>query len=483
MLQFSEPIWLFTATAITLPLLIHLWNLRKGKRLKIGSLLLITQSIQPTARQLRLTEWLLLVLRCLLIALLAILLSGPYWQNKPGNNNQKGWILIPKESISHIYPVFKTQIDSLLQSGYQLHAFNFPFESISINTADTITQPVSYWQRLAQLNNRLPAGFPAIIFSDGSMQHFDGIRPDIALSLQWHVLPATSENKTLIKATRLSNDSIAIKFLASSATKNIFIEQHISPNTTIEGIRFPQTSSGRFVQWQQDQPVLIDTNTLRIAVYQKKSLQDARYLHAALEAIRPLLDQRLQVTEIKDAAAVPKNQDWIFWLSDEPFKADPGNKNYFAYAAGDAIKKNSRILTKSNTSAISSFDLYQRINNTDTGEMIWKDGFGQPLLTKVTGNIYHFYSRFDPSWNNLVWNAAFPELVFNLIQNNQSNTTNDLRQIDTAQLSFVSSGNTAKTGAVANRTALSPICWWLLLLCFAMERWFSLHPKTKKRAA
>src|SRR5437868_2353594 len=99
MLQFSEPIWLFTAAAMSVPLLIHLWNLRKDKRLKIGSLLLITQSIQPTAKQVRLTEWLLLLLRCLLILLLAMLLSGPHWQNKPGNN-QKGWVLVPKESIN-----------------------------------------------------------------------------------------------------------------------------------------------------------------------------------------------------------------------------------------------------------------------------------------------------------------------------------------------------------------------------------------------
>jgi hypothetical protein len=485
MLQFTAPIWLYTATAMALPLLIHLWNLRKGKRLKIGSLLLITQSIQPTARQLRITEWLLLLLRCLLILLLSLLLAGAYWQNKAGGKNQKGWVLVPKESINRIYPAFKAKIDSLLQAGYQLHAFNFPFETI--NTNNTEIAPVksaSYWQRLAQLNNRLPAGFPVIVFSDGSLQYFTGNRPDISVALQWHTMSADNDYTGLVRATPSGTDSIRLRFFKTGAEKTVFTNVAVAANTPAPGIQIRQTDSGRMVQWQQQPAVLIDTNVLRITVYQKNPQQGARYIIAALEAIRPMLDQPLQVSQVKDAASIPENQDWVFWLSDEPLSNINSNTNYFVYEKGDAINKNSQLITENNTSAgPGSLVIYKRVASDDGAEHIWTDGSGQPILARNDNNHYRFYSRFDPSWNNLVWNAAFPELIFQLLQKAPDHSTTDLRQIDPVQLSFTSVAGTEKTTSLADRTDLSAICWWLLLLCFVAERWLSLHPKTKKGAA
>jgi hypothetical protein len=44
---------------------------------------------------------------------------------------------------------------------------------------------------------------------------------------------------------------------------------------------------------------------------------------------------------------------------------------------------------------------------------IWTDGFGNPYV-KCTAhqhklNNYQFYSHFNPAWNELVWNDAFPK--------------------------------------------------------------------------
>lgn len=485
MLQFLAPIWLYTSTAVALPLLIHLWNLRKGKRLKIGSLLLITQSIQPTARQIRLTEWLLLLLRCLLIILIALLLSGPYWQQKTVTGDQKGWVMIPRESVSNIYPVFKTRIDSLLQQGYELHAFNFPFETINTNTDNhTAGRAVSYWRTLSQLDNRLPGGFPVVIFSEADMDHFRGNRPDVSLQVQWHTKNETTRANTLVGATKLGNDSVALRFAMSQSDKNSFAIQHTHKNASIPGLRMLQTGNGRFVQWQQQAPIMIDTNTLRITVYQKTQQQDARYLTAALEAIRPMLDKPLQVSQAKEAGFIRNNQDWVFWLSDEPITNIRPGTNYFVYATGEISNTTTNILLAKNTSADpASFELYKRVNNNADAQAIWKDGFGHSLLTSSPNNIYRFYSRFDPSWNNLVWQAAFPELVFGLIYNDRVHTMIDHRQIDTAQLSLPVITDKTKTTNTADQTDLSAICWWLLLLIIAAERWVSLHARTRTRAA
>jgi hypothetical protein len=76
-------------------------------------------------------------------------------------------------------------------------------------------------------------------------------------------------------------------------------------------------------------------------------------------------------------------------------------------------------MVASDNSATMQVPLYKRISyQQDDAEYIWNDGFGNPILTKETNNnkqFYRFYSHFDPSWNDLAWNASFPQLIYELI--------------------------------------------------------------------
>ena len=54
---------------------------------------------------------------------------------------------------------------------------------------------------------------------------------------------------------------------------------------------------------------------------------------------------------------------------------------------------------------------------------IWRDGFGDPVLSlekQEQSNLYHFYSRFDPAWSDLVWSDDFPKMLLKLIVATQS---------------------------------------------------------------
>ena len=66
MLQLLNPIWLFAIGGIVIPLIIHLWNIKKGKTLKVGSISLLGESSRQSAKSLKLIDLLLLFLRCLL---------------------------------------------------------------------------------------------------------------------------------------------------------------------------------------------------------------------------------------------------------------------------------------------------------------------------------------------------------------------------------------------------------------------------------
>ncbi|MDO8994399.1 MAG: BatA domain-containing protein, partial [Daejeonella sp.] len=112
MFQLLNPIWLFGISGIIIPLLIHLWNVKKGKTLKIGSVSLLGESSRQNARSLRLLDLLLLLLRCLLIIIVSMLLAEPVWISSNSPAQKGGWILIEKDNFTETYSNFQKEIDS-----------------------------------------------------------------------------------------------------------------------------------------------------------------------------------------------------------------------------------------------------------------------------------------------------------------------------------------------------------------------------------
>jgi UDP-N-acetylglucosamine:LPS N-acetylglucosamine transferase len=58
----------FALAALSIPVIIHLWNIRPGKTLKVGSISLITEASKSTKRSFKLLDILLLIIRCLLLS-------------------------------------------------------------------------------------------------------------------------------------------------------------------------------------------------------------------------------------------------------------------------------------------------------------------------------------------------------------------------------------------------------------------------------
>jgi len=76
-LQFAHPAYLWGLLAIALPILVHLFNQRRPRPLSFGAIEFVLRSHRQKARRLRLRQILLLALRCLLIAAVALALARP----------------------------------------------------------------------------------------------------------------------------------------------------------------------------------------------------------------------------------------------------------------------------------------------------------------------------------------------------------------------------------------------------------------------
>src|ERR1051325_5723872 len=81
---FLHPLYLLGLAAASLPILIHLLNRRRLKRIRFPAVRFVLLSQKRISRSYRLRHWLLLALRTLAVILLALLLANPIFQTGAG---------------------------------------------------------------------------------------------------------------------------------------------------------------------------------------------------------------------------------------------------------------------------------------------------------------------------------------------------------------------------------------------------------------
>lgn len=522
------PIGLIALAGLLIPLIIHLWKLKQGKTLRIGSIALLGASSPFTSRSYQITDWLLLFLRMLLIALLAFLLAEPYLKKEKGEAVQKGWVLLEKAQLTSIYKTHQQEVDSLMKAGYEMHDFGLGFQQLSLK--DTLTASgtrsgsardlssgnpqglhsgstdslskllkVSHYALLRELNAQLQPKFPVYLFADRKLQNLGGDQPQIDFRLIWKEIPGTDTSATW-------SSSFAHKTFEAKSSAGI---------TTIKRLDEGQ-----------------DAAKIKVLIYASEHPEDVNYLKAAIQAIAQETKRNVEVSvfndqnnsELSSGAKGEGSFDVAFWISTKPVSNDfisqlAKEGRLFNYAGGKMSLVNSWIdVAPGSKGNMPAIPLSKRTTDSaDQGEAIWTDGFGTPLLTRSkekTFDQYRFYSRMNPQWTSLVWNEQFveammpillgagePDADFGFERNDQ-----DQRKIaPSASLSgqsvpgklvnnTVAAGNSLETitdslGPETDPSGLSArsqqeqplqkVFWILALLVFTLERIISLRHKNK----
>ncbi|MEO6915178.1 MAG: BatA domain-containing protein, partial [Chitinophagaceae bacterium] len=279
---------MFSAAGIIIPVIIHLWNRKQGKTLKVGSISLLTESYKQQAKNIQLKERLLLLLRSLIVLLLAFLISHPVWNKQRNIEGQKGWILIEKNALKETYARFHPLIDSLIFQKYEFHFFYDGFQKSELSEAlkektDSLSvNNISYWRLLSSLNQQVPASLPVYLFTTNSITRFTGKRPELAMNLQWYLYtPKDSVSQWLAKAYMMGKDSVRLV----SATSGPFGRSFAFKSAPFNEIILSQ-NPGLPVSYPAHKQVTVDTGTLKLTIFTDKYFTDASYVKAALEAIR-----------------------------------------------------------------------------------------------------------------------------------------------------------------------------------------------------
>src|SRR5690554_2902156 len=84
-MQFLNPLFLFGILAISIPIIIHLFNFRRYKKLEFSSIKYLKQVLLETKKQKKVRDLLLLLSRILSILFLVLLFSYPYIKKQDSN--------------------------------------------------------------------------------------------------------------------------------------------------------------------------------------------------------------------------------------------------------------------------------------------------------------------------------------------------------------------------------------------------------------
>ena len=477
MLKLQEPIWSWAAFAVVIPVIIHLWQVKQGRVLKVGSLLLVRAGARQKAWSRRITELWLLLLRCLLILLLAFLLTDPVYINHTPPAT-KGWILADKRKFQALYNLYKNRIDSLLQQGYELRSFgpgftSFPVTGITDDRMDGEKENKNYWQLLLQAHHKAPPAVDLYLFTGNDMQRFSSHRPDINRNVHWLTIPDTTVT-SVSAAWRLKNGRVKIIQATHTPAATIQKNYEAPPGGTAANITV--NNAGTEVKAGHD-VFPVDTQVMQITIYTREYPQDAGYLEAALHAISEYNGLNIRVKLINTIQSLPVHSDWLFWLSEDPAPAGTA-EHVMMYAKGKIADAASSVRGPGFDEPVALYRIIVSDERTNGGSSLWQDNTGRPVLI-ADKNEYRIYTHFNPAWNNLVWDAGFPEKIWSLInpQYRVISESIDRRAVDEQQLQFTATSAGKQEQQSTYR--LAGLLWLILAGLFAAERWLSMRQVKK----
>ncbi|AMM50683.1 hypothetical protein TH61_05125 [Rufibacter sp. DG15C] len=445
MLQFLHPVWLWAAAGVVVPIAIHLWNKKPPKTVQVGSIRWLQPSQSQKLSSIHLSQVWLLLLRCLMVLLLALLLAQPQWTRpitaQPENHVYLHPALLQKQYLSQI----TTTVDSLAGKGWQVHtlASGFPKLSLDQETSiasfqsdSTTADTTNAWARLRVLTRSFPSHAKAWIFTTNLVRHHRGAQPALRAGFTWVPVSAPQTEVWLQEAYCTQKNQLRVKVGKSDDQAVIFTEHTVAKPAYGQTISLPQLPAVKFTTHAQADSLTLQGGAQNTISLQKLPLQvlvqvdkarqaDVRYLKAALQTALDYREQAYSLTASSSPQPLPSAApDWVFWLTDEPLASFLARFPEKRLKTLQDAPTSARVQKRKSWLQIPGVPLQVPLHQRTLAEknlqaqILWQDGYGDPLLTqthKANQTQYQFYSRFHPTWNTLVDSGHFPEALLRLL--------------------------------------------------------------------
>lgn len=288
--MFSNPLYLFSLAGLAIPIAIHLLSRKEGKVIKLGSLRHVVETSTQQFKGIKLNEIILLMLRCAMIIVFSLLLSGLQCSNQ----GKEKWVIV--ECGLTGFQNINSVLDSLKNDGYSMHLLSKGFPDLKDSSKSS--GQVNYWELIDDLKQN--AISQAIVFAKNNINNFKGQRSSLPVNVQWISQPLPEINFPLT-TIRLKDDSVLVISGHSSADKTFFISKKISSKSNTSIVTAP--------------------DTIKVELVSDADFSyDHRIVKAILIAIEKLFPIRIELTETDPKNISPQHPNWCIWLSAKSFE-------------------------------------------------------------------------------------------------------------------------------------------------------------------
>jgi len=417
------PMGLWALLALAIPILIHLFNRSRGRLVRIGHIDLIRQARRLKVTEVKLAQWLLLLLRLGIFTLAALVLAG---LARPGlDSSASATAYVSPAWLRTVQPIL---IDELFDRHERIFVLQAEFAPLDKDLLNEIRQtPLktstirNIWPLLADRLSLEHHGGAVDAYAVDLLMQFGNSRPALPSAVNWNLA---------------------------------------HPKTGPESNHLPGGA---------------------VVAYDMERKQDAEIIRAALTSLKAhrIPDLTWEMVDTREITPQQLNPDWLIYLSANALTAEQQAlintpTTVLMDAVGEPPNDGLQYVTL-------PFYPFSTVKVTGTGQ---SPDNAQDIVTAADGTavlqeqyfgstrILRFNSRFNPKWSSVTQQAEFPELLLHLmLSEEQQDLAFNNARIKLAQLQ---QENTEQVADIPlPRHSLQSLLMFLLVLLWVTERWVS----------
>lgn len=309
---FLNPTYFWALLGLAVPLAIHLWSMKEGRTIRVGSIRLLRESDPKKTSSFRLNEIWLLLLRMLVLSLLVLILAEPHLERSSKNSPLTYLVepsLLSYEEVQLILDTLPADVSiKLLQS-------EFPdFEKENLQPDYSVP---NYWQLVKEMK-ALPTD-SIIVFTNAFISGIKGNRPQLQKNVTWIVLDPGGANREVVQAIS-KGDEVELTWIESDHKLLKFEKENFSKQS--EQLNFSPgkdsisvSSGGEAIQVKIKPVDSLSILIVKNAIFE----QEVKYIMASYAAIEDYLGQPVDVEVVKEEDFI-NSEDYmtVVWLSELP---------------------------------------------------------------------------------------------------------------------------------------------------------------------
>ena len=417
------PMGLWALLALAIPVLIHLFNRSRGRLVRIGHIDLIRQARRIKVTEVKLAQWLLLLLRLGIFTLAALVLAG---LARPGLESSKSaTAYVSPAWLRAVQPALIDELRGRYDRVFVLQAEFTPLDKDllgEIRQTPLKTSTIrNIWPLLADRLSLEHHGGAVDAYAVDLLMQFGNSRPALPAAVNWNLA---------------------------------------HPETAPESRQLPDSA---------------------VVAFDMQRQQDAEAFRAALSSLKAhrIPDLTWEVVDTRDITPQQLNSDWLIHLSANALTAEQlalinTPATVLMDTAGEPEKHGLHYVTLP-FYPFSTFRMTGSGQSLDNAQDIVTAADGTAVLQEQhfgSTRILRFNSRFNPQWSSVTQQAEFPELLLHLMlsEKQQGLAFNDAR----IRLEQLQQGNTEQVADIPlPRRSLQSLLMFLLVLLWVTERWLS----------